>query len=42
MRFKKYHNLMITSIFERKSTLRVARCSRNYSMLDEDVPKCVS
>ena len=33
MRFTKSHKLMITSIFERKKTLRVARCSRNYSLL---------
>ena len=32
MRFTKNHNIMITSVFERNLTLRVARCSRNYSL----------
>ena len=53
MRFTKYHNLLITSVFERKKTLRVGRCSRYYSLLTYNgtgggsprgrrFPKCVS
>ena len=33
MRFTKNHNLTITSVFERDYPLKVARCSRNYSLL---------
>ena len=33
MRFTKNHNLKNTSVFERDLTLKVARCSRNYSLL---------
>ena len=33
MRFTKNSNIRITSVFERNLTLRVARCSRNYSLL---------